>query len=170
MQPIIHIVSIKRSRTRCRFRMRVARFLHMWDGLQQGVIRSPPKGTSMWVEVRSTYPWLLPEGFYLPRLADAGSTTKGAVFRKNCSVVSCVTATQQPASTVKWLISKGHFPARMAVKMHNEGLRTGLDNTNSFSCTLKMPLAYLPACGRKIWRIRLFNGERLVYSWCLPRS
>ena len=58
----------------------------------------------------------------------------------------------------------------MAVKMHNEGLRTGLDNTNSFSCTLKMPLASLPAYGRKIWRIRLFNGERLVYSWCLPRS
>jgi hypothetical protein len=51
------------------------------------------------------------------------STTKGGVYRKNCSVGSCGTAPQQSASTVKWLISIGHFPALMAVKMHNVVLR-----------------------------------------------
>ena len=51
------------------------------------------------------------------------STKKGGVYRKNCSVGSCGAAPQQSASTVKWLISIGHFPARMAVKMHNVTLR-----------------------------------------------
>jgi hypothetical protein len=90
------------------------------------------------------------------RLADAGSTTKGAVCRKNCSVVSCSTATQQSAPTLKWLISKGHFPARMAVKMHNVAFWTGLDNNATHSVEGSKCLRVFPA------RLREKNMENPI--------
>ena len=61
------------------------------------------------------------------------STTKGAVCRKNYSAEFCGTAMQQLHQPSKWLISKGHLPDRMAVKMHNAEFESVIHTMNSLS-------------------------------------
>jgi hypothetical protein len=45
--------------------------------------------------------------------------------------MSCSRATQQSEPIVKWLISKGHLPPRMAFKMHNRPKGEKMENTTT---------------------------------------
>ena len=67
-----------------------------------------------------------PGAVFLPAFflaANLGSTTKGRVRRRNCSVGPCGAAMQQSASVVKRLIPKGYFASRVATKMHITAVR-----------------------------------------------